>query len=342
MGCAQSKVDNEDAVLRCKERRRLMKEAVTARNAFAAGHMGYAVCLKNTGAALSDYGHGETEENYQNGIHVPIDSHSAKPPPPPPPMDSLPPPPPPLPNFSPSPLKRATSMPEFAGRGKPGMELGPGSDTIAEEREEEDEDAEGGEVLHLRRARSPKRRPDLENGSARAEVAPPRTLDATPVPPMPESKGMAWDYFFIVESMPGPSLGGVEEEDEEEDDDEDGEDMHQEPSNASKEVVFADMGKENGVGSNGEEMEPRTPEKMVVDRAERVHIEHSNTAPADIRRVMEVAGTGPSVSLMKVLAEIDEYFLKASESAQKVSTRLHYQSNFADKRGNSITLLLIS
>ncbi|GMY38063.1 protein ALTERED PHOSPHATE STARVATION RESPONSE 1-like [Fagus crenata] len=64
MGSAQSKIDNEESVLRCKERKNLMKEAVIARNAFAAGHSGYTMALKNTGAALSDYGHGEAEETH--------------------------------------------------------------------------------------------------------------------------------------------------------------------------------------------------------------------------------------------------------------------------------------
>ncbi|VVB17193.1 unnamed protein product [Arabis nemorensis] len=62
MGCAQSRVDNEEAVARCKERRNVIKDAVTASKAFAAGHFAYAIALKNTGAALSDYGHGESDQ----------------------------------------------------------------------------------------------------------------------------------------------------------------------------------------------------------------------------------------------------------------------------------------
>ncbi|KAJ4894520.1 hypothetical protein Rs2_21314 [Raphanus sativus] len=62
MGCAQSRVDNEEAVARCKDRRNVIKEAVTASKAFAAGHFAYAIALKNTGAALSDYGHGESDQ----------------------------------------------------------------------------------------------------------------------------------------------------------------------------------------------------------------------------------------------------------------------------------------
>lgn len=59
MGCAQSKIDNEESVSRCKERRNLMKEAVVARNAFASAHSGYSVSLKDSGAALIDFAAGE-------------------------------------------------------------------------------------------------------------------------------------------------------------------------------------------------------------------------------------------------------------------------------------------
>ncbi|PPR86598.1 hypothetical protein GOBAR_AA34090 [Gossypium barbadense] len=113
MGCAQSRIDNEESVARCKDRKILMKEAVVARNAFAAAHSGYAISLKNTGAALSDYGHGEAEVPLQHPHQIPPLDSTPQPPPLPPMMDNLP-PPPPLPNFSPSPvvpIKRAVSMP---------------------------------------------------------------------------------------------------------------------------------------------------------------------------------------------------------------------------------------
>ncbi|KAL9313409.1 hypothetical protein ACSQ67_018861 [Phaseolus vulgaris] len=115
MGCAQSRIDNEESVSRCKERKNLMKDAVVARNAFAAGHSGYAVALKNTGAALSDYAHGETHDPHPPPPLDPPTVSSSPPPPPPPPIDdSLPPPPPPLPEFSPISLPRAATMPAGA------------------------------------------------------------------------------------------------------------------------------------------------------------------------------------------------------------------------------------
>ncbi|KAF8028972.1 hypothetical protein BT93_E1595 [Corymbia citriodora subsp. variegata] len=55
MGCAASKIDNEDVVRRCKERRRLMKEAVYARHHLAGAHAEYCRSLRLTGSALSTF-----------------------------------------------------------------------------------------------------------------------------------------------------------------------------------------------------------------------------------------------------------------------------------------------
>ncbi|XP_010413572.1 PREDICTED: uncharacterized protein LOC104699875 [Camelina sativa] len=59
MGCAASKLDNEDSVRRCKDRRRLMKEAVYARHHLAASHADYCRSLRLTGSALSSFAAGE-------------------------------------------------------------------------------------------------------------------------------------------------------------------------------------------------------------------------------------------------------------------------------------------
>ncbi|OMP00740.1 hypothetical protein COLO4_12411 [Corchorus olitorius] len=58
MGCAASKLDNEDTVRRCKERRRLMKEAVHARHQLAVAHADYCRSLRITGSALSTFAAG--------------------------------------------------------------------------------------------------------------------------------------------------------------------------------------------------------------------------------------------------------------------------------------------
>ncbi|KAK1401454.1 BZIP domain class transcription factor [Heracleum sosnowskyi] len=59
MGCTASKLDNEDTVRRCKERRRLIKDAVFARHHLAAAHSDYCRSLRITGAALTSFAAGE-------------------------------------------------------------------------------------------------------------------------------------------------------------------------------------------------------------------------------------------------------------------------------------------
>lgn len=303
MGCAQSRIDNEESVARCKDRKNLMREAVVARNAFAAGHSGYSMALKNTGAALSDYAHGETHIDIEILPPPPLHTSSNPPPPPPPPMeDNLPPPPPLPPNFSPASLKRAVTMPPVTLQHRTLEPI-----AIAEEEEEEEEEdakTEEGKVSKKNAVGSPQAPPSPPEMKA----MPP------PVPPhMPESKNMAWDYFF-TDMMPGASLNEEEEDDNE-----------IENENEEREV--------EGGGHVEEEFEPKTPEKVEITEA--IHIEHSKTAPAEFRRAIKVA---PTVSLLQILSSLDDHFLQASESAHEVSkmleaTRLHYHSNFADNRG---------
>ncbi|CAH8265985.1 unnamed protein product [Arabidopsis lyrata] len=59
MGCAASKLDNEDTVRRCKDRRRLMSESLNARHHLAAAHADYCRSLRLTGSALSSFAAGE-------------------------------------------------------------------------------------------------------------------------------------------------------------------------------------------------------------------------------------------------------------------------------------------
>ncbi|KAJ6361463.1 hypothetical protein OIU78_001987 [Salix suchowensis] len=361
MGCAQSKVDSEESVSRCKERKILMKEAVAARNAFAAGHSGYAISLKNTGAALSDYGHGEANHDSQFQQPTSFDPASQPPTPPPPPlmdnlpppppplMDNLPPPPPPLPIYSPSPIKRAMSMPEIVMNGK---QMGD-SDVIAEEEEEEEE------VQELRNRSLSRKNKDYENSEKVSQRGPqnngnvgpgedtrPRTVESysSVVPPMPEAKSTTWDYFLSMDNMPVSSLDPEE-------------DMSRNGGTfgivENLGVGFGDL--RGGGGGEIDEVEPKTPEKAGekmdpvmeeeeeevggLEKKEMKPIERSQTLPSEFMAGGRRGGSAPTVNLMQVLNEIDDHFIKASESAQDVckmleATRLHYHSNFADNRGH--------
>lgn len=312
-----------------------MKEAVVARNAFASAHSGYSVSLKDTGAALSDFAGGEV-------LHPPLETAAPsdppvveRPPPPPPPMEpNLPPPPPPLPSFSPMPpLQRAVTMPAGLSHSDnrkvkmKGIAIDEG-DIYEQEEEEEEEEENGG----FRRRKK---------GVEEAEVVTPIRAPPNPATP-PES--IAWDYFFM-DNMPRANLDEVEEEGEGYVEDRNG-NLDENFDNVGGNVDFKTPEKQ--MGFHGIE-EFKTPEETPVSAPAEKKFMHSNTAPPAMSRVVSggnAAGNNNGVDLLKILSEIDDHFLKASQSSQAVSkmleaTRLHYHSNFADNRGDHLTLWIL-
>ncbi|XP_020576311.1 uncharacterized protein LOC110021926 [Phalaenopsis equestris] len=98
MGCAASRLDNEDTVRRCKERRRLMKEAVYSRHHLASAHADYLRSLLLTGSALTRFAAGEPLSVSEQTPPVFLHHYSAAPSavsslPPPTPASSIPRPP---------------------------------------------------------------------------------------------------------------------------------------------------------------------------------------------------------------------------------------------------------
>ncbi|KAF8113854.1 hypothetical protein N665_0045s0093 [Sinapis alba] len=111
MGCAASKLDNEDTVRRCKDRRRLMTESVRARHQLAAAHADYCRSLRLTGSALSSFAAGEplavSDQTPAVFLHTPSEHSSSnyippRVPPSPAPSSVYTPPPPAPPSRSPS------------------------------------------------------------------------------------------------------------------------------------------------------------------------------------------------------------------------------------------------
>ncbi|XP_042486023.1 protein ALTERED PHOSPHATE STARVATION RESPONSE 1-like [Macadamia integrifolia] len=104
MGCVASKIDKEERVQRCKERKRLMKQLIGSREQFAAAQLAYLQSLKNTGVTLRQFTEPETLELEDDpfGFALP-----RSPPPP------LPPSPPPPPSFSPD-LRKVAKVEEEA------------------------------------------------------------------------------------------------------------------------------------------------------------------------------------------------------------------------------------
>ncbi|XP_042491829.1 protein ROLLING AND ERECT LEAF 2-like [Macadamia integrifolia] len=319
MGCTQSTIENEEAVTRCKERKQYMRDAVNARNAFAAAHSLYTVSLKNTGAALGDYG--------QMEVHG---SHLSQPLLAPPPIAPLPPAPPPPPNFPP-PLQRAATMPEFS---IPKYEPKP-----AEPIQEEDDEAEiedGGDS-HLIRRGSARTPPEPEAPQPPPSL--PRTTPLTnPDPPLPpETSNSTYDYFFSGVGMLGPSLDYPNETKPQNDasGSKDYDDRYHRKENV---VVDDDVGSKGGtvepqMAEEAVEPEPVKPQPLKKSK-QAVHWQDAASGPVEA-----MVKSASKVNLLQILNKLDDHFLEAMKSAHEVSkmleaNRLHFHSNFADNRGH--------
>ncbi|KAF7843328.1 nitrate regulatory gene2 protein-like [Senna tora] len=351
MGCSQSKIENEEAVARCKERKVFMKEAVSARNAFAAAHTAYATYLKNTGAALSDFAQGEVQNSQLPSGAAALPSNAPITPPQQP--FEIPPPPPPLPNFPPSPLQRAASMPpEIKMSSKP--EAKPVV-SIIEEEEENEMKNDGSLNGSLRRRGSSRRRSGggghsrsgtkemmMEEEPDRPPMPPPPSKPEThhPIPDQPQQNS-TWEYFFFpsMENVPGTSLRGEEE---------DGlskEENERKVFDEKPNRVDDDDDVEEVMRSQKDELPVPMPEKVVEPpvpppAALAAAAGRSSKKGKQGQVLMEGKRVVKSnFNLLQIFTELDDHFLKASESAHEVSkmleaTRLHYHSNFADNRGH--------
>ncbi|KAK7329218.1 hypothetical protein VNO77_23369 [Canavalia gladiata] len=64
MGCSHSRLDDEEAVQLCKDRKRFIKQAVEQRTRFATGHIAYIESLRRVSAALRDYIEGDEPREF--------------------------------------------------------------------------------------------------------------------------------------------------------------------------------------------------------------------------------------------------------------------------------------
>ncbi|XP_019194324.1 PREDICTED: uncharacterized protein LOC109188207 [Ipomoea nil] len=343
MGCTQSKIENEETVARCKERKMFMKEAVAARNAFAAAHSSYAVSLKNTGAALHDYAEGEAQftsasaaaaaaaASTSGSSSVPGSSVGI-----PPSMTSnydLP-PPPPLPFFTPSPLQRAATMPEIS---IPTPDL-KHEDPIIEETEEDIED----ESVHGLKHRSSK---SSGGGGIGGRVdlpppSPPRTPpQSIPMPPPSPPLHDNWDFFSWGHDA-GPTLADVDEGRVEREELQ-RKLLEEEAKRRANDV--SDGGSKGGGRRSGKEEATEVADKVAEPPTQPPP---PQAAPTKVAKRVKVQAppegkmkSGQPANLLQIFSELDDYFLRASESAHEVSkmleaNRLHYHSNFADPKGH--------
>lgn len=363
MGCTQSKIENEEAVTRCKSRRQFMKEAVSARNAFAAAHSGYAMYLKNTGAALSDFGQGEV----QNPLMVQTQSNSsssqAQ-------MENLRPPPPPPDNFTAvtGQIQRAASMPPIIPKPDP---VKPKPKRIDEEDEEDEISNEGSlrrrvrsrssggghkevleEDMHKEVVEEDMHKEVVEEDMDAPLSVPPSPTRAPPRPPsfhgsqvrMPHPPShqhdSTWDYFFNVDNIPRPTLDEVEE-DRINEEEIDRTVLNERPDRVNVLIERQRKAEAEELVMHEKPVEPPVttppmPMSIVEEKKNSKKVKMGGSTSGEGKR-------GKNVNLLQIFCDLDDHFLKASESAHEVSkmleaTRLHYHSNFADNRGNSLDL----
>ncbi|CAL0325985.1 unnamed protein product [Lupinus luteus] len=311
MGCSQSKIENEEAVARCKDRKHFMKEAVSSRNAFAAAHSSYATYLKSSGAALSDFADGEVQFSQFHTTVLPPPTSSAQ-------QSSfqIPPPPPPLPRFPP--LQRSVTMPEIKlTRPDSSNPVG----TIIEEEEEEEDDDDDENV-------------ELESGSLKKKPLPLERTENVNRRHLhhleSSSQNSAYEYFFPPqENVPATSLNDAEELEHHH------HHHHHLESDEVEEIVHRKVFEEKAAP-----VEVAVAPAVVTVKALKRGKQPEKAAGTVVVEVKESNGKQQqSVNLIQIFNDLDDHFLKASESAHEVSkmleaTRLHYHSNFADNRGH--------
>ncbi|CAL9190778.1 unnamed protein product [Musa hybrid cultivar] len=329
MGCAQSKIENEESVVRCKNRKLFMRDAVASRNAFAAAQAAYAVALKNTGAALSDFGQSELHDHGQSHASAAAAASSSSsssvavgmkpslpPPPPPPPSDS---------STSPAaPIQRSASMPaDFAISKSKKKSLGkiPADASIREEDEAEHADDDHSAARSSSPAPPPQPQPQPQ-----------------PAPPAPPPSSETWAYFFESnDHMIPPNLSQPEETTWRETIEKEQE-KRAPPSPVRTDGAPGDETQATPT-KVVDEPSPPPPSKQVKKVKHGGSADHQHAASAGASETKRSKTPAPSVNLIQILNELDDHFLKASESAHEVSkmleaTRMHYHSNFADNRGH--------
>lgn len=331
MGCGQSKEDAEGAVARCREQKNLLRAAVEARHALSGAHAGHAAALRNVGAALSDYASGEAHEGAlrHSASAAAVMSSSggagaqaaalALPPPPPPPGP---------PEDAPA-LVRSMSAPDLPLQ--PAIKKKPsGEAPIMEEDDEGEDPRRPEEEAQLQPPPPPPPPPPTQQ--------PPPTRAPPSLPPDTGHKAGSWDEFIFGSRegipIPPPTLGSN--------------------AAASWEAERAEAAAPPPPPPEPEEQPqppPRPPapssaaedvaegKKPAVQAVTRRALTQKAARRTDGKKGRTVVLVPPQAArLGDILRDLDDHFLKASDSAHEVSkmleaARMHYHSNFAETRG---------
>lgn len=182
MGCVASRIDQDERVKVCRERKRLMRQLLLLREEFSSAQSDYLRALKNTGITLKQFTESESLEieNNPNILFLPPSPPPSLPPSPPPPPPPLSPgsgkasdnpkseispegiidirendgnttPPPPVPSYSLGEWVFNTSMPHLLMKDDPGEQVEEENweETKSEFESEEDDISDNSSTMNL-------------------------------------------------------------------------------------------------------------------------------------------------------------------------------------------------
>ncbi|KAG6548517.1 hypothetical protein Mapa_010005 [Marchantia paleacea] len=348
MGCASSKVDNEQGVARCRARKRHIKHAVSSRHAFASAHAQYVQALKGCGAAFRQFAEGEHGEHREQ-LAPPTPVTPATPATPLTPLlkikEARPPPPPPHLSV------RASSPPREVARH---ILSGTVPDPLLLE-----------EAERVRSSPEPFQRPDSPPAFAvisratrespeddwiriNASPAPSKSSNPPPPPPAPRSSwhNLLFDPFRPVPEFdfdpPSPPFHQPErrktkakEEASDQKNIKDDDDM---PPLEEDRVEEEECAKEVHVQS------AQTPEVITETHHESPVVDERNMEKSVVEKSLNnelsvhTHSSPKGRDLLEVLRDVDDMFLKTAECGDVVSRMLetkkvHYHSSFSEVKG---------
>ena len=179
----------------------------------------------------------------------------------------------------------------------------------------------------------------------------PRPATTTPPPPVPESQMATWDYFFGPTPTPPPTL--EQPTDETWTVRHDKKRVAEVKAPVAKPLVSSPAAAEERPPQMVTEKEKAIedmvanlpPSKPIVRKPPKApgpppaaHYQHASSMGVVETRKGKMMVASGTASLLQIVSQLDDHFLRASESAQDVSkkleaTRMHYHSNHADSRG---------
>eukprot|EP00249_Psilotum_nudum_P019165 c27122_g1_i1 orf=266-2389(-) len=308
MGCSASKIESEESVARCRARIRLMKKAVQHSQAFDAAHAAYTQSLKNTGAAIQQFG---AQATYSPAYVSPKSTHV----------------------FPPEPVLNPPFSPSTAFDLSPPQSPPPQTISITSPSLQKASASPDHNLIESppRPAKEELDRDNSEQGTPPS--SPPLELDGPPSPPPPDS---SWDIFDVFTpqasfQMHEASTSDVREVDYERSDTKkiEGE---KEPRDFKDEQMIEE-----------DQYEPIIDDS-ISQKVSNITEDRSDPSTVEIieKRELQLIVTpestkGDEKDIVQVLKDCYDLFLVSFEAGREVSRMLeankaHYDSNFEDSK----------